>query len=268
MRLLPLLLRAAAAAPLLAPAPSHAGIAFGTNRSELIESPMAIAAGHWQFESILLAPRGLGARLSNDPPAPPTRLRVGITETMEFRAAGGVLRDETILESATDRVRRLHGFTDVSFGATWRVRGGDAGWLPGVAWLADVETTTGSPAFRGRDFRPSLRATAEWELPRQLSLGVMPGIYRDRDADSGRHYLAGILAVALGKAWTPRLQTFIEIAGEKLSSAPQQAPLVNVDTGLAFVATTSLRFNAVVSRCLAGASSQDVRGGLSVSARF
>jgi hypothetical protein len=53
-----------------------------------------------------------------------------------------------------------------------------------------------------------------------------------------------------------------------LSQAPHDASLVNVDTGLAFVATTSLRFNAVVSRSLSGASSQDVRGGLSVSARF
>ena len=115
-----------------------------------------------------------------------------------------------------DKWRRLHGFADVSLGAQWRVRGGDAGWLPGVAWLADVETTMGSPAFRDRNVRPSLRATAQWELPQDMTLGVMPGLYRDR-GDDGHHYAAGVMAVTLGKSWTPRLQSFVELAGQRLS---------------------------------------------------
>ena len=115
--------------------------------------------------------------------------------------------------------------------------------------------------------RPSLRATAQWELPRQLSLGVMPGVYRDR-GDDGRHYAAGVLAVTLGKSWTPRLQSFVELAGQCLSRAQADASLLNVDTGVAFAASRTLHVDLVVSRSLSGSASQQLRGGLSVSSRF
>jgi len=192
---------------------------------------------------------------------------VDTRQTVELRAAAAGPAIEPPLESADDRVRRLRGFSDVSLGAQWRVRGGDAGWLPGVAWLADVETTTGSPAFRDRNVRPSVRATARWQLPQQLTLGVMQGLYRDR-GDGGRHYAAGVLAVTLGKSWTPRLQSFVELAGQALSRSQADASLLDVDTGVAFVATRTLQVDMVVSRSLSGSASQQLRGGLSVSSRF
>jgi hypothetical protein len=164
-------------------------------------------------------------------------------------------------------MRRLHGFSDVSLGAQWRVRGGDAGWLPHVAWLADVETTMGSPAFRDGNVRPSLRATAQWALPQDMTLGVMPGLYRDR-GDDGRHYAAGVLAVTLGKSWTPRLQSFVEVAGQTLPGSQAEGSRVNVDTGVAFAASRTLQVDMVVSRSVSGGASQQVRGGLSVSSRF
>jgi hypothetical protein len=192
---------------------------------------------------------------------------VDTRQTLELHAAAAGPAVGPPLESADDRVRRLKGFSDVSLGAQWRVRGGDAGWLPGVAWLADVETTTGSPAFRDRNVRPSLRATARWQLPQQLTLGVMQGLYRDR-GDGGRHYAAGVLAMTLGKSWTPRLQSFVELAGQALSRSQPDASLLDVDTGLAFVASRTLQVDMVVSRSLSGSASQQLRGGLSVSSRF
>lgn len=192
---------------------------------------------------------------------------VDTRQTLELHAAATGPAIEPPLESADDRVRRLRGFSDVSLGAQWRVRGGDAGWLPGVAWLADVETAMGSPAFRDRNVRPSLRATARWQLPQQLTLGVMQGLYRDR-GDAGRHYAAGVLAVTLGKSWTPRLQSFVELAGQALSRSQTDASLLDVDTGLAFVASRTLQVDMVVSRSLSGSASQQLRGGLSVSSRF
>jgi hypothetical protein len=186
---------------------------------------------------------------------------------MVLRAATAAPAAEPPLESANDRMRRLRGFSDVSLGAQWRVRGGDAGWLPHVAWLADVETTMGSPAFRDGNVRPSLRATAQWALPQDMTLGVMPGLYRDR-GDDGHHYAAGVLAVTLGKSWTPRLQSFVEVAGQTLSGSQAEASRVNVDTGVAFAASRTLQVDMVVSRSVSGGASQQVRGGLSVSSRF
>lgn len=230
------------------------------------ESIAVIDAGRWQSGVALLSAHTLGRRIADDPGTTPTLLRMGIGKSVELRATTDAPPERTAFESATDSVRRLHGFSDVSFGAKWRVRGGDAGWLPGVAWLANVETSTGSPAFRGRDFRPSLRATAEWALPHDMTLGLMPGIYRDRN-ENGKHYAAGVVALTLGQAWTPRLHGFVELAGEHVSQRQRNGALANVDTGVAFLATSSLQVAAVVSHGLMN-TSQDVRGGFSIAARF
>ena len=237
-----------------------------------LTSADVVGAGRWQSDLVVPSARGLRERLDGDVFGVPTLLRVGVGRSIELQAQAdtpSILTSPAAFESSADAIRRLHGFTDVSFGAKWRVRGGDAGWLPGVAWLANVETTTGSPAFRGSDFRPSLRATAEWELPSDMTFGVMPGVFRDRD-DNGKHYAAGVLALTLGKAWTPRLHTFVELAGQRLAQ-PRYSTYsgmgADVDTGIAFRATQSLQVAAVVSRGFMN-TAQDVRGGLSISARF
>ena len=238
-------------------------------RVDFLDSPAVIGLGQWQFDPAFPSLPGPHEHGGSSFASRFAALDVPVnpSQTMQLRAAASGTAVEPPLETANDRLRRLRGFTDVSLGAQWRVRGGDAGWLPGVAWLADVETTMGSPAFRDRNFRPSLRATAQWELPQELSLGVMPGVYRDR-GDDGRHFAAGVLAVTLGKSWTPRLQSFVELAGQCLSRAQADASLLNVDTGVAFVASKTLQVDMVVSRSLSGSASQQVRGGLSVSSRF
>ncbi|MCK9685568.1 transporter [Scleromatobacter humisilvae] len=257
--------RAFATALLVAVAPAEAAGEPGPGRIDFLDSPAVIGGGRWQFDPVF--PQLPGPHDGTAPHFAQLALPVNASQTMELRAATANPAVELPLESANDRLRRLHGFSDVSLGAQWRVRGGDAGWLPHVAWLADVETTMGSPAFRDGNVRPSLRATAQWALPKDMTLGVMPGLYRDR-GDDGRHYAAGVLAVTLGKSWTPRLQSFVELAGQTLSRSQSDASLLNVDTGVAFAASKALQVDMVVSRSLSGGASQQVRGGLSVSSRF
>ena len=269
MRLSTHALRAFAAALLAVAAHARAAGEPLPGRVDFLDSPAIIGLGQWQFDPVF--------PLLPEPHAPAVSrfgsrfaaldVPVHGGQTMQLRAAAASPSVEPPLETANDRMRRLRGFSDVSLGAQWRVRGGDAGWLPHVAWLADVAATMGSPAFRDRNFRPSLRATAQWELPQQLSLGVMPGIYRDR-GDDGKHYAAGVLAVTLGKSWTPRLQSFVELAGQCQSRMQADTSLLNVDTGVAFVASKTLQLDMVVSRSLSGNASQQTRGGLSVSSRF
>ena len=273
MRLLSHTARAVVAVLLLVAASGHAVAESPPGHVDFLASPAVIGLGQWQFDPAFpLLPGPHAQHLASGLPSRVAALDVpvNLTRTMALRAVAtaDADADDTLpLAPPDDRLRRLHGFTDVSLGAQWRVRGGDAGWLPGVAWLADVETTMGSPAFRGRDFRPSLRATARWELPQQLTLGVMPGLYRDH-GDDGRHYAAGVLAVTLGTAWTPRLQSFVELAGQRLSRSQSDASLLDIDTGVAFVASRTLQVDMVVSRSLSGSASQAVRAGLSVSAHF
>ncbi len=265
--------RAFATALLVAVARAHAAGEPAPGRDDFLDSPAVIDLGRWQFDAAfpsLPGPHDDGtSRFASRFASHFAALAVPASSgaTMALRAATADPAVEPPLESANDRLRRLHGFTDVTLGAQWRVRGGDAGWLPGVAWLADVEATMGSPAFRDRDVRPSLRATAQWELAQDMTLGVMPGLYRDR-GDDGRHFAAGVMAVTLGKSWTPRLQSFVELAGQRLSRSQPDESLLDVDTGVAFIASKTLQVDMVVSRSLSGGASQQVRGGLSVSSRF
>jgi len=257
--------RAVATALLMAAARADAAGETVAPHADFLDSPAVVGLGQWQFDPVFPLLPGPHEHAASRFAALDVPVNPG--QTMELRAAAAGNADAPPLESANDRLRRLHGFSDVSLGARWRVRGGDAGWMPGVAWLADVETTMGSPAFRDGNVRPSLRATAQWELPRQLTLGVMQGVYRDR-GDDGRHYAAGVLAVTLGKSWTPRLQSFVELAGQALSRTQSDSSLLNVDTGVAFTASKTLEVDMIVSRSLSGSASQEVRGGLSVSSRF
>jgi hypothetical protein len=268
MRLSSHAFRLLAAVALMAAAHCAAG-EVPAPHADFHDSPALVGLDRWSFD-----PPFPGLPGPTDPVASrgsprfvAVALGVERGRALALRAATAMPSVEWPLEPADDRLRRLRGFSDVSLGATWRVRGGDAGWLPGVAWLADVETTMGSPAFRDRQVRPSLRATAQWALPGRWSLGVMPGVYRDRGGD-GRHFGAGVLAVTLGKSWAPRLQGFVEIAGQRLTRAQADASLLNVDTGIAFAASRTLEMDAVVTRSLSGGASQAVRGGLSLSSRF
>jgi hypothetical protein len=264
----------AVAAAVLAAAARVDAASPPSEHDDFLASPAVIGLGQWQYDPsfprLRDAGTGMATFAATAEPRGTVKLTGGIGSNVEWRASASVpnLPVETlVMETSLDRMRRLRGFSDVSLGARWRVRGGDAGWLPGVAWLADVDSTTGSPAFRGRSFRPSLRATAQWTLPQDMTLGVMPGLYRDR-GDDGRRYVAGVMAVTLGKAWTPRLQSFVEVAAQRQTREQRDSSLLDIDTGLAYSTSRTLQYAFVVSRSLAGNATQAARGGLSVSSRF
>ena len=256
----------ALAAALGATPSARAREALAADRPDFIDSSTVVRHGHWQVESALAGERDAGAGILAHPLATPTLLRVGIGESVELRAEGAALLHAKTADADAVPAQRITGFSYLAFGATWRVRHGNAGWLPGVAWLADVQTSAGGRTLRGMGVRPSVRATAEWELSDNCSLGVMPGLFLDRNP-LGKRYAAGILAVTLGKAWTPRWRTFVEVAAERLALSRNGGSSVTFDTGLAFAATKSLQFDIAVSHGLSPGA-PDVRGGLGLSARF
>jgi hypothetical protein len=264
--------RALAASLLVAAPASFADVGLRSDDFDVPGASSGAPSGLWDIDTELRPARGwTGAFVSQRLATNAARLQIAPTVELHANANTGpngaaLPQTAAAFQATTGSLHRLHGFTDISFGAKWRVRGGDAGWLPGVAWLADVETTTGTPAFRGPVFRPSLRATAEWSLQPGLTLGVMPGIYRDRD-DSGKHYAAAVLAFAIGKEWTPRLHSFVELAGERLPLSQRGGSSVTLDTGVAFRATRALQFEAIISRGVDGAS-PNAQAGVGLSSRF
>ncbi len=252
----------AAGAMLCAAARADEGIV--TDRPDFVESSDVVGAGRFQLETGLTSDRRSDAGVTTRSLTTPTLFRYGIGETTELRLeTDGYTRERTHDPVAGNTTE--HGFSDLSLGIKWHVLDGEGG-TPGVAWLLHVDTATGSKAFRGSGLRPSLRAAIEWELPEDFSLGVMPGVYVDRN-DDGKRFAGGILAATFGKAWSPRWHSFLEVAGQQLTSRRNGGNLVTLDTGLAFVPTPTLQFDIEAAHGLTRAA-PDFESGVGVSIKF
>ncbi|MDO9356321.1 MAG: transporter, partial [Solirubrobacteraceae bacterium] len=197
----------------------------------------------------------------------PTLLRAGLSDALELRLETDGFLHERSRDAATGTDERRRGFADASLGLKWHMRDGDeAAGTPGIAWLAHLDLETGSSAFRGQGVRPSLRMVAEWELPNEMAIGVMPGLMLDRDAD-GKRFAAGILAVTLSKGWTPAWRTFVEVAGQQLASKRHGGNVITFDTGATWLVTDDLQFDVSVARGLTS-NSPDWQWGVGMAVRF
>jgi hypothetical protein len=234
-----------------------------TDRPDFVESSDVVGARRFQLETGVASDRRTHDGVRVRTLTTPTLFRYGLGDTTELRLeTDGWTRERTRdgVASYTE-----HGRSDLSLGIKWHVLDG-AGTTPGVAWLLHVDTATGSRPFRGAGLRPSLRAAIEWDLPEEFSLGLMPGVYVDRN-DAGRRFAGGIFAMTLGKEWSPRWHSFLEVAGQQLASRRDGGSVVTLDTGLAFVATPALQFDIEASRGLSDAA-PDLTSGLGVSIKF
>jgi hypothetical protein len=256
-----------ASACLACPLAAYAGDAITTDRPDFVESSDVVGRGHLQIETGFSFERNSADGVKSRTRTTPTLLRVGVSETVELRAETDGFARSTTQDIASGATQRERGFSDVSLGAKWHMQEGDeTQGTPGIAWLAHVDVDSGSPAFRGQGLRPSLRMVAEWDLPQGFSVGVMPGLVADKNAD-GQHFVAGILALTVGKAWTPAWHSFIELAGQQLAARKNGGSVVTFDAGVAYLVTDSLQLDFAVARGLT-ASSPDLQWGAGLSIRF
>jgi hypothetical protein len=114
--------------------------------------------------------------------------------------------------------------------------------------------------------RPSVRFVAEWDLPGEISVGVMPGLVLDRDA-GGRRYAAGIAAITASKAFGDRWHGYLELAGQHLASARHGGSVVSVDFGGTCLVTDAVQLDLGFA---VGATHQtpDLAWTLGLSVRF
>jgi hypothetical protein len=258
----------AAAALLCYLVPAHADDGISTDRPDFVESSQVVGKGRFQLETGLARERSddaSGTRLRVD--LTPTLLRLGVSDTVELRIETDGYQRSRSVDAAPSRVTRERGFADTSLGIKWHMQDGDqASGRPAIAWLLHVDVDTGSAAFRGNGLRPSLRVVGEWELADELSVGAMGGFAVDRNPDSGR-FATGILAVTVGRSWTDRFRTFVELAGRQLASSRHGGSVVSVDAGTAYLLSPTVQVDAVVSRGITH-TSPDWEFGAGLSIRF
>ncbi len=239
--------------------------AIATDRPDFVESSDTVGKGRFQLETSVAFERDRRGSASSRLRSTPTLLRWGVADTVELRLeTDGALRARATVDGVT---ARESGFADSSLGLKWHVADGDeANGTPGMAWLFHVDAPSGSRAFKGQGWRPSVRLTAEWDLPKDLSVGVMGGFYQER-GEADRRYVGGILAVTMGVPLTERWRGFVELAGQQLTTDRHGGRVVTFDAGFTWQWTPTLQLDSAVSRGVSRAA-PDWSWTVGVSVKF
>ncbi|XLZ70407.1 transporter [Massilia sp. SR12] len=209
---------------------------IATDRPDFVDAPAVVGKGRLQLET--------GWLRSTEARSTPWMLRVGVSDAVELRLES----DGRVMERDRDRLgaARARGWGDTALSAKWRLReaDGDSG-APAVGLVAQADFATGSRGFKGNGTRPSLRLPLEWDLPQDLNLGVMPGIYRDRD-DQGRHVPVGQFGITLAKNFGERAYTFIELATPRIARGRDGGSMASFDFGGGYSLTRDLHMDVGV----------------------
>lgn len=236
-----------------------------TDRPDFVESSNVVGKGRFQIETGIAHERNNANGIKHQAYMTPTLLRFGVTESFELRLEtdGRVIaRSEDTIAASTNK---QHGFADVSLGAKWHVLDAE-GNMPSIGILGHVDIDSGTAQFRGDGIRPSLRVSAEWDLPNDMSLGIMPGMVYDRNA-TGKRFAGGILGIVLGKSWTDRFYTFTEIAASQIASTEHGGNIASFDVGLAYKLSDLLQIDTAIYKGL-NKNTADLTVGIGISAKF
>lgn len=218
---------------------------IATDRPDFVESSAVVGKGRLQIETSGAFERGRHDGVVERSVTTPTLLRFGLAETLELRVeTDGASHNWT---RGADQ-RDASGMADASLGVKWHLRDGDAGKggegsKPALGMLFHVDLPSGARRLGSAGVRPSLRGVAEWELPNDLSLGVMPGLASERN-DDGQRFTSGIFGIVLGKDWNQRLHSYIELAAPRIAHARDGGSQVAVGFGSAWLLSPNAQVDA------------------------
>ena len=230
-------------------ASAHAGDdGIVTDRPDFVESSNVVGLGRFQVETSVAADRSRSAGYRERVVSTPTLLRYGISDTVELRLEGDGRVSGRSQDLPGGAEGRVSGYADASFGVKWHALDA-AGTNPSLGVLLHVDAPSGSRALRGEKYRPSLRVVAEWELPNDMSLGLMPGAGSNTDA-SGQRYTHGIFGAVVGKQLTDKLRGFVEIAAPHVARSSHGGTEATFDVGGAYLITDTLQVDAMLARGL------------------
>jgi hypothetical protein len=219
-----------------------------TDRPDFVESSNVVGAGHFQIETSVAMDRNKANGIKERSYSTPTLLRFGISDNLEARIETDgrmrVITDD--LNTGTHSTE--NGYADVSLGVKWHVAD-EQGARPSMGILAHVDLDSGSGPFRAAGRGGSLRLAAEWELPDEMGLGIMPGIAWQHN-DNGERYTSGIFGIVLGKNWSERCRTFIEYSAPQIARSRNGGMVTTFDVGASYLLTDTVQVDSALSRGL------------------
>jgi hypothetical protein len=214
------------------------------DRPDFTNSSTAVGMGRFQAETGLAWDRERDPDQHTRTLTTPLTLRYGLAEGFELRLE----TDGRTLIHASDPSSGAHattaGYADSAVGFKWHLAD-QQGNVPSYALQLHATLPSGSRTLRGQGLRPAVYVPAEWDLPNDFSLGVMPGMGLDHN-DQGAHYNYGVLSASLGKDFSERLHGFLEIALPQIARAGNGGTQASLDTGAAWLVNKDVQVDALI----------------------
>ena len=156
----------------------------------------------------------------------------------------------------------------VTVGARWNAEDRiQAPLLSQLAWDAHADVVTGAPPARAGNVRRSLRVTAMWDSPEDLTIGFTPGFTRGGGM-AFEHYVAGLEVSTVDKTKVARWKSYVELSGEKLAfNNVIDNSTAHVAAGASYAASSSTQLDIAVSRGTTWTSS-DLTSSVGLSVHF
>lgn len=170
--------------------------------------------------------------------------RIGVSDTLELRVA-----TDGYIKSKTDG-ETTRGMADTNVGLRLRLQEMDEkSGKAGMAVQFEQGLPTGDSAFRAVGGSTALKFTATWALPADMSIGVQPGLIRQRN-EAGSWYVAPSMSVTLAKSWTPQFRTVAELIAPQIASKANGGNEAYFALGATYGLTEMFELEATYARSL------------------
>jgi hypothetical protein len=200
--------------------------------------------------------------------APPTKLVFDSNQVVQIHADGMPAANAPDRDPLVRVMPRAADPAAVTFGARWSAQDRiQAPLLSGLAWEAHADVVSGAPPARAGNVRRSLRITALWDTPEDLSIGFTPGFTRGGGM-AFEHYVTGLELSTVDKTKAARWRSFVELSGEKLAFGNVgENSTAHVAAGASYSASSKTQLDIGVSRGTTW-TSNDLTSNVGLSVRF
>ena len=179
----------------------------------------------------------------------PTRLVFDQNQSLQIHADGAPPPNAPDRDPLVRVMPRQADPAAVTLGARWSAQDRiQAPLLSGLAWEAHADVVSGAPPARAGNVRRSLRITAMWDTPEDLSIGFTPGFTRGGGREF-EHYETGLAVTTVDKTKFARWHSFVEVSGEKLAfNNVIDNSTAHVAAGASYSASANTQLDIGVSR--------------------
>ncbi len=222
--------------------------------------PITVVATRPAIKAVRIDPNAVAA--------PSTRLMLDSNQVVQIHADGAPAPNAPDPSPFVRVMPRQADPAAVQLGARWSAQDRiEAPVLNGLAWDAHADLLSGAVPPRAGNVRRSLRITAMWDTPQDLSIGFTPGVTRGGGREF-EHYVTGLEVSTVDKTRVARWKSYVELSGEKLAfNNVIDNNSAHVAAGASYAASANAQLDIGVSRGTTW-TSNDLTSTLGLAVRF